>query len=461
MSDVLVIGAGFAGLYSALMLARRGHAVTVLEKDPEAPPADGEACFTDWVRRGVAQARQPHILLNRAARVLQDETPAVLAAFADAGANLLTAGGERVAPDERDRLFFTCSRRLPLEAVLRRAVLAEPQVELRTGEEASGLVLLNGRVRGVLLRDHTEIRAELVVDCAGRWSRSRDWLMAEGVRLDPERRQDCDFFYLTQWRRRTNADFSWGGVPGRAESAFASFRCFPADGAVFAATMVLSMHDPLKAKCRKSAVFERVFGAIPGFQRWLEGSEPISELEVTARIENCWRSTLDEKRPAVSGFVLLGDSAMHTNPTLGRGVALALLQARQLADLLERHDAGSPDLVAEFETWRSDELSVWYLSQAAANARRSEEMRHTATGGETQEPVGEQARFAAAMAIAAAEDPYVAERALELFHLLATPAEVAADLRVRKAAQSVLERGVPLRPLTSGPGRTEFERMLE
>lgn len=460
MSDVLVIGAGFSGLYSALLLARRGHAVTVLEKDPDAPPGDGEACFTDWARRGVAQARQPHILLNRAARVLQEETPAVLADFASARANLLTADGERVAPDERNRLFFTCGRRLPLEAVLRRAVLAEPRVKLRTGDEASGLVLRDGSVRGVRLQDDSELRAELVVDCAGRWSRSRDWLMAEGIRLDPERRQDCDFFYLTQWRRRTSTEFSWGAVPGRAESPFANFRCFPADGAAFAATMVLSMHDPLKAKCRKPEAFERFFGAVPAFRGWLEDSEPISDLEVTARIENCWRTTLDEGRAAVSGFVLIGDSAMHTNPTLGRGVSLAFLQAKKLADLLERHDPGSPDLVVDLERWRSDELGVWYLSQAAADARRSEEMRHTANGGELQEPVDDQARFAAAMAIATAEDSYVAERALELFHLMSTPVEVAADLRVREAVHGVLQRGGSLRRIT-GPGRTEFERMLQ
>jgi hypothetical protein len=151
---------------------------------------------------------------------------------------------------------------------------------------------------------------------------------------------------------------------------------------------------------------------------------------------------------------------MHTNPTLGRGVSLALLQARTLPELLERHAAGSPALVAEFERWRSDELGVWYLSQAATDARRSEEMRHTANGGELREPEDGQARYAAAMGIAAAEDRYVSERTLEVFHLLTSPADAAADPRVREAAQGVLDRGGPLRSF-SGPGRTEFERLLQ
>lgn len=460
MSEIVVIGAGFAGLYSALLLARRGHSVLILEQDPATPPEDTEACFSGWPRRGVAQARQPHLLLNRTARVLQDQTPEVLAAFVSQGANLLTAAGERVGPEERERLFLTCGRRLPLEAILRRLVLAEPGVELQSGVLVSGLVLGDRTVRGVRLDDGSEVPAELVLDCAGRWSRSREWLSAAGVGLDPERRQDCDFVYLTTWRRRRSHDFPPGGVPRRAVSPFGNFLCYPADGTVFGATMTLSMQDPLKGKCRDPQAFARVFGAIAAFDGWLEGSEAISEPEVTARIENCWRTLLDDGRPAVGGLLLVGDSAMHTNPTLGRGIGLAFLQAARLPQLLERHPPGSPELLAALEAWRTQELGPWYLTQADADARRLAQLREALAGEEAAEPTDERGRFAAAVAIAAAEDPYVAEKSMRMFHMLATPGEVAADPRVQQAVDKVFERGASLVPSHSGPARAEFEAAL-
>ena len=71
MSKILVLGGGIVGLSTAMMLARRGHDVTVFERDSKPLPASPEDAWQRWERRGVAQFRQPHYLhpaRNRAPR---------------------------------------------------------------------------------------------------------------------------------------------------------------------------------------------------------------------------------------------------------------------------------------------------------------------------------------------------------------------------------------------------------
>jgi glycine/D-amino acid oxidase-like deaminating enzyme len=64
MTTTVVIGAGMGGFVTVLFCARRGHTVTVLERDDRPkpdPPADED--FRCWERVGMPHARQGH---NRA-----------------------------------------------------------------------------------------------------------------------------------------------------------------------------------------------------------------------------------------------------------------------------------------------------------------------------------------------------------------------------------------------------------
>jgi glycine/D-amino acid oxidase-like deaminating enzyme len=62
MVKILVLGGGIIGLSTAMMLARRGHDVTVIERDSEPTPDSPEEAWQSWERRGVVQFRQPHNL---------------------------------------------------------------------------------------------------------------------------------------------------------------------------------------------------------------------------------------------------------------------------------------------------------------------------------------------------------------------------------------------------------------
>ena len=50
MANVVVSGAGMNGLTMALLLAKDGHSVTVIERDPAPPPRPDEA-WDSWERR--------------------------------------------------------------------------------------------------------------------------------------------------------------------------------------------------------------------------------------------------------------------------------------------------------------------------------------------------------------------------------------------------------------------------
>jgi phytoene dehydrogenase-like protein len=61
---VLVLGAGPTGLVAAMVLAKEGHRVTVVDQDPPPPPVGGrDRVFADWKRPGVGQFSVAHILL--------------------------------------------------------------------------------------------------------------------------------------------------------------------------------------------------------------------------------------------------------------------------------------------------------------------------------------------------------------------------------------------------------------
>ena len=73
-----VIGAGPTGSVAALLLARSGHRVTIVDRDPG--PSGG-----DWLRRGIFQFALPHAYRTPAVAHLQLQLPDVWRALLGAG----------------------------------------------------------------------------------------------------------------------------------------------------------------------------------------------------------------------------------------------------------------------------------------------------------------------------------------------------------------------------------------
>jgi glycine/D-amino acid oxidase-like deaminating enzyme len=85
---VVVLGAGVAGLSSALALARDDQEVVVLERDAPQPPAHPDAA-PEWQRPGVPHFLQPHAFLARGVKELRQDASDVYQALLDEGAEEL------------------------------------------------------------------------------------------------------------------------------------------------------------------------------------------------------------------------------------------------------------------------------------------------------------------------------------------------------------------------------------
>ena len=187
MARIIVVGGGIVGLGASLMLARDGHQVTVLERDPASPP-DPEDAWEGWERRGVNQFRLLHFFQPRYREVMDANVPDVMAALRDAGALLVNpfrdaptevTGGFR----EGDDRFDAVTRARPVaEAAIARVVAATDNLEVRRGVGVVGLLTGDAtaagvpHVVGVRTDAGEELRADLVVDAAGRRSSLPAWL---------------------------------------------------------------------------------------------------------------------------------------------------------------------------------------------------------------------------------------------------------------------------------------------
>ena len=191
MANVIVVGGGIAGLCGSMLLARDGHQVRLLERDPDSPTTPEEA-WDSWRRRGVNQFNMLHYFLPRFREVVETELPELATALEMNGAlrlNFVSAAPDEITGGPRpgdERFTVLTGRRPVVEAVIARLAAAEPNIEVMRGVAVRGL-LANGsdgvpHVAGVVTDAGEELRADLVVDASGRRSQLPAWLAALGAR---------------------------------------------------------------------------------------------------------------------------------------------------------------------------------------------------------------------------------------------------------------------------------------
>jgi 2-polyprenyl-6-methoxyphenol hydroxylase-like FAD-dependent oxidoreductase len=356
-----------AGLAAALFLARRGHPVVVLERDPDPTPPT-VALAGRSRRRATPQAAHSHAFLARCRALLAAEAPDVLHALDDAGVRAavltraLPPALEGFAPEPGDdELVVHNARRSVFEWVLRRTVEAEPGIELRLGTAVTGLGQDAGRVRGVRT-DHGPVAADVVVDASGRRS----------AQAPPDRRQvPCGIAYLTRFYQLRGAEpgpLNRGFTHG---ASFDRYSClvFPADNGTFSVTFGVLPEDRALRVLRDPAAFDSAATAIPAIAPWIhpDVSRPTTDVAFMTSLHNLIRPPTGCEP---SGLHAIGDAACVTNPAHTRGTTLALVAAQRLARAVTEHPADAGARAAEMAAFARDELTLWVEDSIAQDAAR-------------------------------------------------------------------------------------------
>ncbi|MGY1695137.1 NAD(P)/FAD-dependent oxidoreductase [Geodermatophilus sp. SYSU D00814] len=467
MADVVVLGGGVCGLASALLLARDGHEVTVLEHDPDPVPGTPEEAWAQWHRGGVAQFRQPHYLQPRARLVLDAELPDVSAALAAAHAvrfDTLTTAPPTVPPLDRrpddDRHVTLTARRCVLEQVLGRTADEQPGMRVRRGVTVTGLLTrpLDGRphVTGVATTDG-EVAADLVVDATGRRSPLPRWLLEAGSAPVQEESVDSGFTYYTRYFRSRD-----GRLPeprDRLNVALGSFSVLtlPADSGTWSVTLYTASSDrPLK-ELRHEPAWTAVVAACPRQAHWLDG-EPLTGVLPMTGILDRHRRLSDGERPVATGIAPLADAWACTNPSIGRGIALGLVHAVALREVVRQHLGDPEEFAAAWDADTEARLTPWYRATVAVDRARLADMDAAREGRPPPSPPPPPAPAALGPALvrAMAFDAEVYRAFMEVVDCLTLPAEL--FTRPGFADRVLQVAGEHEHPPPAGPTR---ERLLE
>ncbi|MEO6470336.1 MAG: hypothetical protein ABIR57_00810 [Aeromicrobium sp.] len=343
----VVLGGSMAGLSAAGALAPYFDEVLVLERD-ELPP-DAEH------RRGVPQSKHPHFLLNSGRRSIDALFPGFEEDLIKAGGMPLIASMDTAylnedgwGPRKKGALDMVYGSRILIERVLRDRVRQLPNVTIREGVSANGIITEGSRVTGARFSSSAgdeEVAADLVVDALGRGSSVSDWLVAAGWPKVPVKTLDAKVTYVSRWYdlpkpEEKSPTWWWkhmvimptqdkGQHPDEHEFLV---NFFPIEGNRSIACMGSWGIDMPRTVEDFSASADRL--RTPQFAAAMAACAPTSEVHLTRSTGNKWRR-YDMLPSAPEGIVFIGDAICGFNPFYGQGMSAAATSSVILRDALQ------------------------------------------------------------------------------------------------------------------------------
>jgi len=333
--QAVVIGAGFAGLCAARVLADYFSQVVILERDslPHSPNPRG----------GVPQGPHAHTLFPAGARVLNNLFPGY-------GEDLLAAGGVEndsgsdwsyhyksggVRADTSSRIQIYNSTRSLFEQILRYHVAELSSVTIYSSHSFLQYVTTDtsSTVTGVTARSETgkenTFAADLVVDAMGRASKTPRWLEDHGYSAPPKREMQVDVAYSTGYIERPPDDIRGIIVEDEGRSVGLT----PVEDAQWQFWLTGRGDDHPPKEARAMERFAEDF-CVSTVMNILEDQEWCDRDIAHYRFLSNQRYRYEEHDRFPDGLIIMGDAIASFNPVFGQGMTVAILESLVLHHVL-------------------------------------------------------------------------------------------------------------------------------
>ncbi len=327
--DVAVVGASLAGCTTAILLARAGARVALVDKSPDAT-AYKHIC-THFIQSSAVPTLERLDLLER---MLE-------AGALESRARLWTRWGWIEPPAKSSVPEGVNLRRERLDPLIRELAAETAGVDLMLGHTVGELVREGGRVCGVRARNSSgetlELSARLVVGADGRDSRVAR-LAGVSRRTAPHGRFAYGAYFEGP-RPATYPDQAlWILDPHMAAA-------FPTDGD-------LTLYAVMPTKDRLPEFKHDPEAALRAFVGSIPEAPPIRDSRLVGEIKGKIDMTNVTHTPTAPGLALTGDAAGALDPLWGVGCGFALQSAEWLADSVAPALRGAEPLEQGLERYR-------------------------------------------------------------------------------------------------------------
>jgi len=336
LRKAVIIGGSIAGLLTARVLSNYFKDVLIVEKD--------NLDNNSHIRSGTPQANHIHILLVRGKEILEQFFPDLENELLKKGANKIDFlnDGRYLLPSGWAKRFksgvitFTQTRAL-LEQTIRETLKKNSRVEIQESSITSFELEKPNKINLVNSKGE-KIKADLIVDCSGRNTKTPTWLYDIGYPKPKEQRVDSFVGYATRrYLPPKNFDKNWKMlvILNKPTSNPRAGIIYPIEGGKWLVGLsgIGKTYPPVDEKgfleFTKNLESKELYDS-------LKNATPDSEIS-GYQIQGSRKYLYEKVSSWPENLIVIGDAVSVFNPFYGQGITSAALGCKILDDVLQNH----------------------------------------------------------------------------------------------------------------------------